>query len=65
MRKTRRGGNRYGMKRGERRKRERKKKGGKREYLLETRIRREQRGRLWIIRSTTTTILKPGRLSVS
>lgn len=31
---------------------------GKKEYLLETRIRREQRGRLWIIRSTTT-ILKP------
>lgn len=34
------------------------KKGEKKEYLLETRIRREQRGRLWIIRSTTT-ILKP------
>lgn len=34
------------------------KRGEKKEYLLETRIRREQRGRLWIIRSTTT-ILKP------
>ena len=61
MRKRKRGGNRYGVERGERGKEKKRRK----EYLLETRIRREQRGRLWIIRSTTTTILKPSRLSVS
>lgn len=51
------------MERGRKRKKMGKREKGKREKekkkcLLETRIRRGQRGRLWIIRSTTT-ILKP------